>query len=107
MSADRLCKGAKPHLYVKEWMDHLGISDDEMAGRIGVASRTTVWKRYTQQQRLDIGKIQQFADALGISASQLNYPPGIASLDAIAEGVTADQRAMAADVLRRMLGKAS
>ena len=107
MATDRIRKGVKPHLYIKEWMEHLGISDDEMAGRIGVASRTTVWKRYREQHRLDLGKIQQFADALGISRSQLNYPPGIQSLDAIAENATPDQRARAADVLRRMLSKAS
>ena len=88
-------------------MDHLGVSDDQLAGRLGVASRTTVWKRYTEQQRLDLGKIQQIAEALGVSTHQLNFPPGIPSLDAIAENITADQRAMAADVLRRLFGKAS
>ena len=52
-------------------MEHLGISDEVLAGRIGVSSRTTVWKRYTEQQRLDLGKIQQIADALGIGYQQL------------------------------------
>jgi transcriptional regulator with XRE-family HTH domain len=107
MATERIRKGARPHVYVKEWMEHLGVSDEEMAGRIGVASRTTVWKRYSEQHRLDPGKIQEFADALGINRRQLNYPPGVPSLDALAEGATPDQRAMAADVLRRMLGKAS
>jgi transcriptional regulator with XRE-family HTH domain len=107
MATDRIRKGAKTHLYIKEWMENLGISDDEMAGRIGVASRTTVWKRYREQHRLDLGKIQEFADALGISRSQLNYPPGIQSLDAIAEKLTPAQREVAAEVIKVMVSKAS
>lgn len=99
-------KGARPHVYIKEWMEHLGYSDDRMAGLLGV-SRTTVWKRYTEQHRLDPGKIEHFAHALGISRSQLNYPPGVPSLDAIAEEATPDQREMAADILRRMFSRAS
>jgi transcriptional regulator with XRE-family HTH domain len=107
MATTRIRKGARPHLYIREWMEHLGVSADDMAGRLGVASRSTVWKRYKEQHRLDEGKIQQFADALGISRAQLNFPPGVESLDAIAENATLEQRQMAADVLKRMLGKAS
>lgn len=98
----RIRKGAKPHLYIKEWMDHLGVSDEMMAGRLDVGSRTTVWKRYTEQHRLDLGKIFQFADALGVHPDQLKYPPGVRSLDAIADGLSLEQREMAADVLTRM-----
>lgn len=86
-------------------MEHLGISDEQMAGRLGVASRTTVWKRYTEQQRLDLAKIFQIAEALGISAHQLNFPPDVPSLDAIVDNISVEQRAMAADVLLRLLAK--
>lgn len=105
MATDRIRKGAKPHLYIKEWMDHLHVSDDDMAGRLEVASRTTVWKRYTEQHRLDLGKIQQFADALGIHINQLYYPPGVRSLDAIAADASPEQREKAADMLNIFLGK--
>lgn len=87
-------------------MDRLGVSDEVMAGRIGV-SRETVWKRYTEQRRLDPGKIQEFADALEMHPSELLYPPGTPSLDAIMEGADSDQRNMAADIVRRMMNKAS
>jgi hypothetical protein len=102
----RIRKGAKAHAYIKEWMDHLGVSDETMAGRIGVASRTTVWKRYTEQHRLDMGKIQEFADALGISRSQLNYPPGVQSLDALVENATPEQRKIAAELILTVLRQA-
>jgi transcriptional regulator with XRE-family HTH domain len=71
MPADQIRKGTKPHLYVKEWMEHLGISDETLAGRIGV-SRTTVWKRYSEQRRLDLGKIHQIADDLSPGISSKN-----------------------------------
>jgi transcriptional regulator with XRE-family HTH domain len=107
MATDRIRKGARPHVYIKEHMDKLKVSDDEMAGRLGLGSRSAVWKRYKEQHRLDPGKIQEFADALGIPSSQLYYPPGVPSLDAIAEAeeATPEQREMAADVLQRMLKK--
>lgn len=85
-------------------MDRLGVSDEAMAGRLDV-SRETVWKRYTDQRRLDPFKIQEFADALDMHPSELLFPPGTPSLDAIANGATPDQRAMAADIVRRMMGK--
>lgn len=102
----RIRKGARLHYYIKEHMDRLGVSDEVMAGRIGV-SRETVWKRYTEQRRLDPGKIQEFADALEMHPSELLYPPGTPSLDAIMEGADSDQRNMAADIVRRMMNKAS
>lgn len=109
MATDRIRKGARTHVYIKEWMDHLGLSDDEMAGRLELKSRTTVWKRYTEQHRLDPGKIQQFADAMGIQRSQLNYPPGTPSLDAIADEqhLDAAARERLAGVVRLWLDKAS
>lgn len=105
----RIRKGAKPHVYIKEWMEHLNVSDDEMAGRLGLASRSAVWKRYREQHRLDPGKIQQFADALGIQRSQLNYPPGMPSLDAIADeqGLDGAARERLADVVRLWMERAS
>lgn len=87
-------------------MERLGVSDEAMAGRLGIG-REAVWKRYTEQGRLDPAKIAAFADALDMHPSELLYPPGVPSLDAIAEKATPEQRDMAADVLRRMLGKAS
>lgn len=102
----RIRKGARLHYYIKEHMDRLGVSDEAMAGRLDV-SRETVWKRYTDQRRLDPFKIQEFADALDMHPSELLFPPGTPSLDAIANGATPDQRAMAADIVRRMMNKAS
>lgn len=102
----RIRKGARLHYYIKEHMERLGVSDEAMAGRLGIG-REAVWKRYTEQGRLDPGKVLAFADALDMHPSELLYPPGVPSLDAIIDGSTEEQRSMAADIVRRMIGKAS
>lgn len=94
-------KGARLHYYLKEWMVHLDVSDEELANRMGV-SRTTVWKRYTEQHRLSPAKVAQIADALDRHPNELLFPPEVPSLDALAEGATPEQRAaMVTDIMRR------
>lgn len=95
-------KGARLHYYIKEWMVHLGISDEKLAGLMEV-SRTTVWKRYTEQHRLTPQKVAQIANALNRHPNELLFPPEVPSLDAVAEGATPEQRAaMVVDILRRL-----
>lgn len=94
-------KGARLHYYIKEWMVHLGVSDEELANRMGT-SRTTVWKRYTEQHRLTPAKVAQIAEALDRHPNELLFPPEVPSLDALAEGATPEQRAaMVTDIMRR------
>lgn len=106
MATDRIRKGARVHLYIKEWVTHLGLSDEDVASRLGIG-RTSFWKQYTDQNRLNPAKVAQIAEALDIHHSQLNYPPGTESLDAIVEAAEPEVRQMAADIVKRMVGKAS
>lgn len=99
----KIRRGARLHYYIKEHMERLGVSDDVLAGRLGIG-RETVWKRYKDQRRLDPEKVAQIADALGMHHSELLFPPGTPSLDAIAKDASAEQREMAADILKRMFG---
>ena len=94
-------KGARLHYYIKEWMEHLGLSDQDLANRMGV-SRTTVWKRYSEQQRLSPAKVAQIAEALDRHPNELLFPPDVPSLDALAEGASKEERAaMVVDIMRR------
>lgn len=99
--ATRIRRGARLHYYIKEHMERLGVSDEAMAGRIGT-TRETVWKRYSEQQRLTPGKVAEFADALDMHPSELLFPPGTPSLDALIDGADEKQREMAADLIRRL-----
>ena len=97
-------RGERPHLYIKEFVVHLGLSDETVADKLGI-SRSAFWKWYTEQSRLNPDKVARIAAAMGIHPSQLNFPPGTDSLDAIVEGQPQNVRSMAADVLRRMISK--
>lgn len=96
-------KGARLHYYIKEWIDHLGLSDQDVANRMGLSSRTSVWRLYSEQHRLTPAKVARIADALDRHPSDLLFPPEVPSLDALADGATPEQRAaMVGDVIRRM-----
>lgn len=63
-------------LYLTEWMEHLEVTDEELAGRLTVAANT-VWRwRQTPQTRLNPVKQAQVAKALGIWPGQLWVKPG-------------------------------
>lgn len=96
-------KGARLHYYIKEWIDHLGLTDQDVANRMGLSSRSSVWKLYKEQHRLTPQKVAHIADALGRHPSELLFPPEVPSLDALAEGASPEERsAMVADIARRM-----
>jgi transcriptional regulator with XRE-family HTH domain len=96
-------KGARLHYYIKEWIEHLGLTDDQVAARMGLSSRSSVWKLYTQQHRLTPAKVAQLADALDRDPRELLFPPEIPSLDVLAEGASdTDRAAMVLDITRRM-----
>ncbi len=102
----RIGKGRRVHYYIKEWITFLGLSDEDVALRMGV-SRTTVWKRYTEQHRLTPDKVAEFANALDRHPNELLFPPETPSLDALAEGVDPEVRAAIVVDISRRLNKAS
>lgn len=72
--AIRIRGHARQYLYIQEWMKHLGVSDERLAQRIGVGT-PTVWKRRTQQHRLNPIKIAEIAHALDLAPVDLWRPP--------------------------------
>jgi len=96
-------RGARLHYYIKEWIEHLGLTDDQVAARMGLSSRASVWKLYKEQHRLTPHKVAQIAEALDRDPRELLFPPDVPSLDALAEGASPEQRAaMVTDISRRM-----
>lgn len=99
-------RGARLHYYIKEWIEHLGLTDDQVASRMGLSSRSSVWKLYTQQHRLTPDKVARIADALERDPKELLFPPTIPSLDALADEATPEQRAAIVTDISRRLRKA-
>lgn len=89
-------------LYLSEWLDHLDLSDQEVATKLNT-DRTTVFRWRTDQKRLDPGKMIALANVMGIDPRQLFDEPGAVSLDAIAKGAPKNVRETAADIVRRLV----
>lgn len=94
----------RAHLYVKEWMDHRGLSDEQVANRLGKA-RETIWRWRKEQHRLNPEKLGALAEALDMDARDFYRPPSQPSLDALVAGETAEVQQMAADIVRRLIAR--
>lgn len=94
----------RAHLYITEWMDFRGLSDDQLAGRLNT-DRTTIWRWRTQQHRLNPDKIAAIAEALNCEPAELFRPPGMRSIDALVSGAPDDVRDTAFDVVQRLVGR--
>jgi plasmid maintenance system antidote protein VapI len=91
------------YLFIKEWMRHLEISDDELANRLHV-SRGQIWKWCNEQQRLNPQKIGRIARVMGIRPEQLWCPPLQPDLNALISDVPEELQITAQDIVRRLVG---
>jgi transcriptional regulator with XRE-family HTH domain len=99
----KIYKGRRGHLFVAEWMADRGINDERLANRLGVA-RETVTRWRTQQHRLNPDKIAAIASALDLEPVELFRPPtGRPSLDALIEGLPAEQQDATVDIMKRLI----
>ena len=102
--ADRLAamrKRGRAYLYIVEWMDEKGLSDEEVGTKLGV-SRTTVWRWRKEQWRLDPQKMANLADAIGIKSQDLFKAPGRESIDAVLEGAPQEVYEATMELARRL-----
>lgn len=104
----RIHEGARVHLFIKEHMEAKGISDEAMAGRLDVA-RETIWRRYTEQHRLNPQKIAEFAHAMDMEPEDLYRPPAppspIPSIDAMLKDVDEETQRLAFDLVQRVVSR--
>lgn len=105
----RIRKGGRVHLFIKEHMEAKGISDEAMAGRLDVA-RETIWRRYSQQHRLNPQKIAEFAHAMNIEPEDLYRPPmppglspSVPSIDAMLRDADEETQKLAFDLVQRVI----
>lgn len=104
MATTRLGRRQAAHLYVKEWLEFRGFSDEKAAGRLGV-DRTTVWKWHKEPRRLTKDKIASLAALLDIEPEELYRPPSRPSLDVLIKDAPDDVQAMAVDIVKRLVGR--
>lgn len=104
MATPRIGRQKQAHIYLKEWMEFRGLSDEKVASRLGI-DRTTVWKWRTQPRRLTRDKIASLAVILDIEPMELYRPPSRPSLDAMVANAPPEVQEMAVDIVRRLVGR--
>lgn len=97
----KIRKGPAAHLYIKEWSDDRGLSDEQIGTKLGVA-RETVFRWRTEQNRLNPEKIAALAGVLELEPWELYRQPGRRSLDALMKDASDEVANMAFDVVKRL-----
>src|SRR6266446_5306348 len=95
----------RDYLYITEWLEYRGLSDQDVADKLGV-KRETVWRWQVEQHRLNPQKILQLADLLGISPAELWNPPAAPnrrSVNLILKEAPDDIYETVADIAERLL----
>ena len=95
-------KRVKRRLFLKEHREAQGISASLMGEKLGI-ERESVYRLEREPWRVNSEKQAEYARALGIEPEELWRPPGTPSLDAMVQSAPEDIRAMAADIVRRLV----
>jgi hypothetical protein len=97
----------RAHLYIKEWMDLRGLSDEALGNRLepGVA-RQTVHRWRHEQWRLDPYKIAAIARALDCEPQDLWSMPSRPSIDAITKRLPDEIHGDVVEFARRLAKRA-
>lgn len=107
---DRIRKGTKPHVYLREWRKFKELKAVDMAERLGI-ERESYYRLERKPFTLSVAELLELSDALGIPHQRLwELPPASGvkpreSLDAIVEGTPDAQVEGLADMLRRAVGR--
>lgn len=105
----RIRKGAKAHVYLREWRKYKGVKATTMADRLEI-ERESYYRLERNPKTLSVAEVTELAEALGIDAPDMwGPPPEIGqpprtSLDAIVKDMPESQVAGFADMLRRAVG---
>ena len=100
----RIHKSARRRLFLKEWREFRGVSAEAMAGRLGIERESVYRLEREAMRRANPEKQAAYAQALDTEPEALWLPPGgPPSLDAIIATAPDELKAMAADIVRRLV----
>lgn len=109
--ATRIRKGARPHLYIGEHMARRGVTDERLANRLGRA-RETIWRWRVGKRRVTEKTLAELAHGLDPEMKPEDFfrppepeGPKAPSLDDLVENAPEEVRAMAFDVVKRLVGR--
>ncbi len=83
--------GNRPRVFLREWRVKLGLTQEQLAERIGT-QKGTVSRHENHARGLKEHQILAYAEALGVDATRLFQHPDAPSLDELVRGVPDDLR---------------
>jgi transcriptional regulator with XRE-family HTH domain len=92
------------YLYIAERQAAAGLSDAQLAQRLGV-SRQTIFRWKKEQWRVTADNMEKLATVLGCEPRDLFRPPAFESVDAIIEGLADHMRQMVVDIAKTVAKK--
>jgi transcriptional regulator with XRE-family HTH domain len=101
----RIHEHRRRQLFLKEHREAKGVSAEQMAGRLGIERESVYRLEREAHTRLTENKKAAYAAALDIEPEDLYWPPGTPSLDGMVANQPDELKAMAADIVRRLVAK--
>lgn len=92
-------------LFLKEHREARGISAEAMAGRLGIERESVYRLEREAMTRCTPEKQAAYAQALDVQPEELWHPPDATRLDPLIDGATEETKQMAADIVRRLIGR--
>lgn len=105
----RIRRGAKAHVYLREWRKHLSLKAQAMADRLEI-ERESYYRLERNPRTLSLGEVVELADAMGIEPGRLFHPPhgdDRPSIDEIVADVPSADREVVVDLARSMQKRAA
>lgn len=89
-------------IFLSEWMDKRGLSDERLAGRLSVERETVNrWRNYPQ--RLSLPRIEEIAAALDLEPADLWRHPDRPSADALLRDASPELQNKAVEMIGILL----
>lgn len=79
------------HVYIKEWLEHLNVSQQELADQMGT-DKGNVSRWISEQWRITVDVLSGFSVALSVPVHYLFLPPRVAEAQRRALSAVADAR---------------
>ena len=96
-------KGGKRYrIYFKEWREKRGLTQEQVADRLGT-TKATVSRMETGKSQYNRGYVEELAYALTVEPDQLFRDPERPSADSLLQSASPEQRARALSVIEALL----
>lgn len=103
---DRIGQSGPLRWYLREWREHLDLTQDRVAERLGT-NKGQISKLERGEQRMNDSWIAGFSEALGVDPADLLRDPKAPTLSDLLRGATPDQMEKIRSIVAVIVGKSA